>query len=538
MSKTTTAPVTWPTIPLADLLAHNTLAETADPAMAEAVATGGITEPLYVATTENGTVRVIDGMRRLAAAAAVQLAEVPVTYRPLLRVDALTAHPGNVRKSLKISKEFTASIQAEGIRTPVLVTRTSGGELRVIDGHRRLAAAVAVKLTHVPYTYEERDDAGQWLDMVTTARHREGLTTAEETNALFEAAAVGADACRIAAAAGTTQAQAKKMIKVAESSAVRAAAAAQLGNRQPLTLDAMATLAELEKADPAAAQRLTKDIADTPRADHSWMIARAAKSLATQREAEAHRAELEAAGARIRTLAEMSEHAAPVAHLPISKDAHAECQGHVWVMEEGQAQLTPYCANPPFHGHAPSTSAKPSASERRAIIEGGKDWDTAEEIRRKWLATLIGRARHPKAVTDQLTQITARVLLSGADVLISRRPHPDTDRMLRDWLGQPHHASDAAMADRADKAPTRNAMHAFAAIAASYEKNTTRTVWRTDGDHARAEIRKRAAEWLGWLVTLGYEPSPIEQAVIDMAAYNPAAQALKTSETQGDTLTS
>lgn len=70
--------------------------------------------------------------------------------RRMIAVSDLAAHPGNVREDLNLTEEFLASIAAEGVRIPLLVTTGPDGTWRVIEGHRRLAAAVKAGLAEVP----------------------------------------------------------------------------------------------------------------------------------------------------------------------------------------------------------------------------------------------------------------------------------------------------------------------------------------------------------------------------------------------------
>ena len=65
-----------------------------------------------------------------------------LTSRLTMPVEWLTAHPGNVRGDLDLGDEFVASIAANGVLVPLRVTTDDGAGYRVIDGHRRLAAAV------------------------------------------------------------------------------------------------------------------------------------------------------------------------------------------------------------------------------------------------------------------------------------------------------------------------------------------------------------------------------------------------------------
>lgn len=524
---TTTTRKSWPTLAVAELVDAQ-LPEADDDLTAD-IQAGGIEEPLYVATLANGAVRVMDGRRRLAAAHAAGLTEVPVTYRPVIRVSALTAHPGNVRQNLKLTKAYLASIEAEGVTVPMKIRRVDDGTLRVTDGHRRLAAAVKVGIEFVPYEYDEGDEADDFLIMVTTAEHRTGLSNAEKAHALFAAADLGAGVRRMAAAAGISQKAAKAAAKAGGATAVQKAAATGAA----LGMDDLVRLAELQDADPEAAAVITRTMEDDPSRDHGWQIARAMTVIEHRREAEAHRAELEKAGVVIRPYGELTA-ALPVAQLLDVKkaDDHSACQGDVWALRHGSRSYARYCANPAFYGHktyGAETKNKPSASERKAIIAGNVDWDTAQRLREEWLIKLISRKTHTKAQNDAFTQATARALLSGSDVITSRLTHPKTAERIARYLGVKQTRTD--LAKRADNT-RRAACQAFATVAAMHEAYLPRTAWRTDNGHGGAQVRKVAAQWLRTLQAMGYELSAVEAATAAEETYNPSAQAL----TKGGTL--
>jgi hypothetical protein len=59
----------------------------------------------------------------------------------MIAVSGLAGHPGNVRGDLELTRSFCASVAEAGVRIPLLVT-PSGDGYRVVEGHRRLAAAV------------------------------------------------------------------------------------------------------------------------------------------------------------------------------------------------------------------------------------------------------------------------------------------------------------------------------------------------------------------------------------------------------------
>jgi ParB-like nuclease domain len=94
------------------------------------------------------------------------------TASPLMiAVGLLAAHPANVRADLDLDlgEEFCASVAEIGVRIPLQVTYDETSSFRVIEGHRRLAAAVKAGLAEVPCDVDPGsagDEAGQYLDML------------------------------------------------------------------------------------------------------------------------------------------------------------------------------------------------------------------------------------------------------------------------------------------------------------------------------------------------------------------------------------
>jgi ParB family transcriptional regulator, chromosome partitioning protein len=122
----------------------------------------------------------------------------------MISVGQLTAHPGNVRQDLDLTPEFLASVAEMGVRMPLLITRDKAGGLRVLEGHRRLAAALKAGLAEVPCVLDPGracDEAGQFLDMLVanSGGYRKNLTPVEEAAALFAAHEAGASRTRIQA---------------------------------------------------------------------------------------------------------------------------------------------------------------------------------------------------------------------------------------------------------------------------------------------------------------------------------------------------
>ncbi len=119
---------------------------------------------------------------------------------PAVAVALLTADPGNVRRDPGLTPEFLASIAANGVLVPLRVTADGDGGYRVIDGHRRLAAAARAGLGEVPVDLAADRagyEPGQFMDMWTAHRHRSALAPIEEADALFAAREAGATRPRI-----------------------------------------------------------------------------------------------------------------------------------------------------------------------------------------------------------------------------------------------------------------------------------------------------------------------------------------------------
>ena len=165
----------------------------------------------------------------------------PAAGRPMVAIDLLTAHPGNVRRDIHLDQEFLDSIAELGILTPLRVTAAGGGAYRVIEGHRRLAAAEQLGLAEVPYDLaaeREGDEAGQFLDMYAANHHREGLSALEEADALFGASSNGASKRRIRKATGLSPDEVASALKAGRMSGLARETAAAFG--QGITLDQLA----------------------------------------------------------------------------------------------------------------------------------------------------------------------------------------------------------------------------------------------------------------------------------------------------------
>lgn len=109
-------------------------------------------------------------------------AKQTVTHLP---VEALVAHPGNIRDDLGDLTELAASIREHGILQPLTVTEHPASGFLLIAGHRRLSAAVMAGVQRVPVIIRHGvDDTGDQLVLMLVENcHRRDLNPMERADA-------------------------------------------------------------------------------------------------------------------------------------------------------------------------------------------------------------------------------------------------------------------------------------------------------------------------------------------------------------------
>jgi len=471
------------------------------------------------------------------------------TTRIALPVSELAAHPGNVREDLALTPEFCASIANCGVRVPLLVTRMDDGTYRVIEGHRRLAAAVKAGLETVPCDVDPsrgEDEAGQYLDMLlaNSDAYRRNFAAVEEAAALFAAHEAGASRTRLRKATGRKAEEIKTALKAARISPQTRDAAGDLARQ--LSLDDLALLAEFND-DPGAISRILDAIhrGDNP----EYVAERIRQDRAEATEHQQRLDELRAADTPITdTLPAGAVRLADLLHDggDLTVEAHASCPGRgAYFYPFNLAQPIHYCTNPEKYGHtgvrmlvrpipsnadssegtgdgpAAGSSSISSAEEtalhtRRLVIEGNKAWQAAAEVRRRWLANvLFARRNAPREVA----QFVARQLLTMAEPLrtsLTSAPGRESfTEITRQNAGQWLEICDTTTAARLP-------LLMLAPIATTYEQAMTeglgRATWRTDNIYSPCP-RAEAGRYLSFLASLGYKLAPIEQAVADDVPY-------------------
>ena len=480
--------------------------------------------------------------------------------RWLVPVSQLTGHPGNVRADLHLTAEFCASVAECGVRIPLLVAPDGDG-YRVIEGHRRLAAAVQAGLPDVPCVLDaarERDDAGQFLDMAVAngAAYRRNFTALEEAGALFSAAEVGATRTRIRRATGRTAAEVKAALQAGGLPEEIRDRVAGLG--RPVTLADLALVAEFD-GDEDATTRIVDALG------RGFGLEHIAEQIRHERaEAAAHDqlvAKLETAGVTITTgLPEGAVRLADLAHdgEVLTPEAHAGCPGRgAYFVSWNPLSPAWYCTSPADHGHAPrlalvtprppgrggpDTLPDPPAGgdgpARRLVIEGNRAWAAAAQVRRRWLQGLLGRRTAPREVTV----FVARQLLTMPVPLRACLGTAHASELFTELAGRPGDEAAAAC----DTSPAgRLPLLMLAPVITAYEHEIAGTddgrrgTWRQD--RYSPCPRTQAGAYLAFLAALGYELSPIEQAVADGVPYtgddSPEPDPAGPSATEPDELT-
>jgi ParB family chromosome partitioning protein len=464
--------------------------------------------------------------------------------RPVIAVALLEAHPSNVRGDLAVDEEFIASVRELGILTPLRVTPDGGG-YRVIEGHRRLAAAIEAGLDQVPCDIaadRAEDQAGQFLDMYAANHHRRDLTTLEEADALFSASAAGASKTRIRRASG-----------LARDAVTAALAAGRLsgdarnivaGTGYDLTLDQLALLAEFDGDDDAISQVISA-FAHGGNGEYAAEVIRQRR-----RDAAAHdqiAAQLQADGVTVtNAMPGLGRRLDLLQHdgQPLTPEAHARCPGR-GAFFHSYAPLEPvhYCADPASHGHQPryqapalslgddspspahngpagsptgTTQPQPPDPTRKLVIEGNKAWTVSGTVRQRWLTDkLLARKTAPK---EAMPFIAAQLLTRSGPVrdnLGSATGYP----VFHELTGGAYKPGEVTAWPAA-----RLPLVLLAAIVTCYEEKLTaptgKMTWRTDRptDYSSC-TRDEAGAYFRFLASTGHELAPIEQAVADGVPY-------------------
>lgn len=134
---------------------------------------------------------------------------------------------------------------------------------------------------------------------------------------------------------------------------------------------------------------------------------------------------------------------------------------------------------------------------RRLVIENNKAWESAETVRREWLATFAKSKTPPKG--------TGRFLATALSTDAHLIGTVNGNHLAADWLGSKESVG------RRDLTPAKSATDnraldvALVAVLADYEADQTDRSWRDNGTH------NATGRYLRFLAACGYGLSPVEK---------------------------
>lgn len=443
------------------------------------------------------------------------------TTTQIIEVDpsTLSSNVHNPREHFRDLDRLVASIKAQGILQPLVVATSESGGYVILAGHRRAAAAVEAGLATVPVVV--RDDLAHDADalgvILAENVNRDALSTGEEAKAVQDLLDLGLSVHKIASRTGLRR---KRVQQVATVAAASADVREQIAQREA-TLDEALALSEF--SDDAETVTALSEYIGTPEFAYKAQRARDERTIAQRLDKAL--GEYRSAGVTA-YLAHNSPDTSYADQLgyehDITDEQHAECGDRYVIVRlhtaDGELSISEHCANIAQHPKRTyGSSSKPMSelneeeqeakrAERRQVIANNKAMDASNTVRRAWLRDLLA-AKRP-ALGKNATTMIARLYAANArqiDKIVTYSGQPMEYMPEIEWPhGEP---------DETTPAPIAQA-YLFAFIAKAIEqplhRNEDKTVWR---DTYRLSGGFR--DWLATLETLGYQPSPIERAIIN-----------------------
>lgn len=326
---------------------------------------------------DGGAIRVLSEEEAMAPVGHVEAGRRYFVAPELLQVSA------NIRASLRVTDAFTDSVRDLGVLKDIDVYPSLTG-LVVLDGHRRVTAAIAAGRDLVPVRVVDVVGGAEriGLQLVENDAH-ERMTAVERAQAIEQMCLLGLSQKDL---------RAYGVRKFEAGPAKRVAAASEkvqaLGGEAGLDMIALAKVSELEEiASPEIMATVLKQVSEEPwRVDHIvevWM-----RQARMDRAVDVQTLELRQQGVRVLPKQEV-DRGYPKTVLPLwrlrdahglelAPETHASCPGHVAVVtcadcgfgrdaEEPTAQVDFYCVGFADHGHFDSLSSNgPTASAARS----------------------------------------------------------------------------------------------------------------------------------------------------------------------------
>lgn len=331
-------------------------------------------------------------------------------------------HAGENVRSQLAARCLIDSIAEIGVRVPLHVYRNPAGELTVLDGHRRLHAAKSAGLLGVPVIIVNEPSAeSRILEQLVLNEAREGLSDADQVNAVQQLAFFNVDSDMVAKFTGKDKERVSRLAKVAASEHSR-----RITTDLALPLDYAAKIAdaEAEGVDMKLLDQLLTDLMKSSDSDGAKLpserafddvIRKARAEMFCQKKI----AEFQAQGVTVLGRGdEIPESYVSLSALPIYEDEHESCEYRVIVVSPSwdpeHPWVSEFCSDPEAAGHrVPSEEDKKRAeieqkeAEQSRILEQQKK--EAEKYRRKFVTGVI--ASPPQNSEHAIYQLIILILL-------------------------------------------------------------------------------------------------------------------------------
>ena len=434
-------------------------------------------------------------------------------------------HPSNPRFDAVADDDMVASVEAQGILTPVTLAPALAGEgFVLIGGHRRLDAATKAGLTQLPAIIREDlvTEAQQVEAMLVENLHRVDLTPVEEAQAYEQLTLFGMQVADIASATGRAVSTVKARLKL---NSLPAAAKAKVHAGDATLLDAEALLEFTDNAEVLA--DLEKELGSS---NYAWKLRHARDNAARAARNAKELAEFLASGA-VRVAKEYWEnHSRTGKQWPLysftelhlqQREAHPGCLGVV-VMEEYQFNPhTLVCTNPASHPVddtvETTTEAAPAAwvenekaHEERLAAAAARE--AAAKVRVEWLtnhyAAALPAAAKAKPLVAALRAALPPVLMLNDEFLpwTNLGPALGVDDPAVGWHDRTQQVTGAATELTVAKPET--VVQALAAVLAVLTNEALVTDWTDDVVLADGQV-----DLWEWLTGAGYALSDADKEI-------------------------
>ena len=423
----------------------------------------------------------------------------------------------NIRRDLRVTDGLVGTVRALGVLKDLHVYPTPTG-LVVLDGHRRLDAALRAGLDTVPALVVAVDDEHARVErqLVSNDEHARTLPV-ERAEAIRQLVLLGVPRRDITRRTGAPSAE----IDAAQAVAAAPQAVRDLGRTSPLldlvTLGRLADLADVAGAD--AAQRAAQSISRDPaQADH--VIERARRDAANTAARDEAAAALAATGVTVIDIRDVREGVRELVMLvdgdgrTITPSDHASCPGHAAYMvvdwsaddQDGVHSYKPVyvCTQWAAQGHRDFHSrsgaqSEQDAEQRARVRRSNMALDAANAVRRTWIRdVLLGRPRPPVEG------------VAAYELRVARWAHANVSQVARDNGLERIGVDPDSLVEPAT--PLEAARALLALHLALMEGAIEKTAWRP-GAHGDVYLRM-VREHLGALTAWGYAPAPIEKQIM------------------------